>query len=54
MRIGNDCIDVVQLPAAVVHCDVVFNEHQWVRALTREQDDKLHERFGTKLIFEAE
>lgn len=46
----NDFFDVVQLPAPVVYCDVVFTEQQWVQALTRNQKDKLDERFNTKLI----
>ncbi|CCH74696.1 hypothetical protein BN11_4710002 [Nostocoides australiense Ben110] len=45
----NDFIDVVQLPVPAVYCDVVFTEQQWVRALTRDKDDKLDERFDTKL-----
>ncbi|HYO86695.1 MAG TPA: hypothetical protein VES01_09615 [Dermatophilaceae bacterium] len=51
---ANDFIDVVQLPVPAVYCDVVFTEQQWVRALTRDNDDKLDERFDTKLIFEPE
>lgn len=51
---ANDFIDVVQLPVPAVYCDVVFTEQQWVRALTRNKDDKLDERFDTKLIFEPE
>ena len=51
---ANDFIDVVQLPVPAVYCDVVFTEKQWVRALTREKDDRLDERFDTKLIFEPE
>lgn len=51
---ANDFIDVVQLPVPAVYCDVVFTEQQWVRALTRDKDDKLDERFDTKLIFEPE
>ncbi len=51
---ANDFIDIVQLPVPTVYCDVVFTEQQWVRALTRDKDDKLDERFGTKLIFEPE
>lgn len=51
---ANDFIDVVQLPVPAVYCDVVFTEQQWVRALTREKDDRLDERFDTKLIFEPE
>ncbi|MDN5764141.1 MAG: hypothetical protein L0H41_17760, partial [Microlunatus sp.] len=47
-------VDVVQLPVPAVYCDVVFTEQQWVRALTRDKDDKLDERFDTKLIFEPE
>jgi len=51
---ANDFIDVVQLPALAVYCDVVFTEQQWVQTLTREKDGTLDERFGTKLIFEPE
>lgn len=51
---ANDFIDVVQLPVPTVYCDLVFTEQQWVRALTRDKDDKLDERFDTKLIFEPE
>lgn len=53
---ANDFIDVVQLPVPTVYCDLVFTEQQWVRALTRHKhkDDKLDERFDTKLIFEPE
>lgn len=51
---ANDFIDAVQLPVPTVYCDVVFTEQQWVRALTRDADDKLDERFDTKLIFEPE
>ncbi|USQ74857.1 hypothetical protein NF557_09265 [Ornithinimicrobium cryptoxanthini] len=51
---ANDFFDVVQLPVPTVYCDVVFTEHQWVRALTRDKEDRLDERFNTKLIFEPE
>ncbi|GAA3958320.1 hypothetical protein [Gordonia caeni] len=51
---SNDFIDAVQLPVRTVYCDLVFTEQQWVRALTRDKDDKLDERFDTKLIFKPE
>lgn len=51
---ANDFFDVVQLPVPSVYCDVVFTEHQWVQALTRDRKDRLDERFNTKLIFNPE
>ena len=44
----------MQLPVPTVYCDLVFTEQQWVRALTRDKDDKLDERFDNKLIFKPE
>ena len=46
----SDFVDVVSLPVPVVYCDVVFTEHEWVRALTRDSDDPLDERYNTRLI----
>lgn len=46
----SDFVDVVSLPIPVVYCDVVFTEHEWVRALRRDRGDPLEVRFNTKLI----
>ena len=48
----SDFVDVIALPVPVVYCDVVFTEHEWVRALTRDKTDLVHERYDTALIHE--
>lgn len=43
----NDLDDIVSLPIAAVHCDVVITEAQWVSSLLRA---KASERFSTTLL----
>lgn len=50
----SDFVDVISLPIPVVHCDVVFTEHEWIRALTRNKTDLVHEQHDTTLIHEPD
>lgn len=50
----SDFVDVIALPVPVAYCDVVFTEHEWVRALTRDKSDLVHERYDTTLIHEPD
>jgi hypothetical protein len=44
---SNDLVDIAYLASAVVHCDVVFTEKQWVHELGR---SGLLERHGTRAV----
>ena len=43
----NDFNDIVALPVAAVHCDVVVTEKQWVHRLRR---GKVGQRYNTTLL----
>jgi hypothetical protein len=47
----NDLNDVVYLPVAAVHCDVVVTERQWANRLTRAGVPRRH---GTKVLSDLE
>ena len=43
----NDFVDILALPVAAVHCDVVVTEKQWVHRL---RAGKVGDRYGTRLL----
>ncbi len=43
----NDLNDLVYLPVAAVHCDVIVTEKQWANRLTRA---RVHRRYGTTVL----